>query len=108
MRHEKIPGHKLHSYKLVAFSIAIHFTSIHPLYDRYESPSTNNPITIAAIFITFFMAYHATVPNRKPPPAENTRFSIDNYWCPPSESALLSVNPRFFLYSCLDLTNALL
>jgi hypothetical protein len=60
----------------VAFSISIHFTSIRPLYDRYERPATNNPIIIAAIFITFLMAYPAAAPNRNPPPAENTRFSI--------------------------------
>ena len=40
----------------VAFSISIHFTPIHPLYERYERPTTNNPITITAIFITFLMA----------------------------------------------------
>ena len=63
----------------VSFSISIHFISIHPLYDRYERPTTNKPILTAAIFITFFMAYPATAPNRNPLPAENTRFSIDNY-----------------------------
>ena len=63
----------------VTFSISTHLTSIHPLYDRYERPTTNNPITIAAIFITFLMAYPATAPNRNPPPAEKTMFSIDKY-----------------------------
>jgi hypothetical protein len=28
---------------LVAFSISVHFMSIHPLYDRYTRPATNNP-----------------------------------------------------------------
>jgi hypothetical protein len=62
---------------LVAFSISIHFTSIYPLYDKYERPITNNPITIAAIFITFLMTYPATAPNRNLPSAENTIFSIN-------------------------------
>ena len=35
---------------IVAFSISNHFTSIHPLYDRYASPATNNPTTTAAYF----------------------------------------------------------
>ncbi len=26
----------------VAFSTSIHFTSIHPLYNKYERPTTNN------------------------------------------------------------------
>src|SRR5215469_9435816 len=55
-----------------------HFTSTHPLYDRYARPATNNPITIAAIFITFFMAYPATAPTRNPPPAEKRKSSTGN------------------------------
>jgi hypothetical protein len=62
---------------LVAFSISTHFTSIHHLYERYERLTTNNPIITAAIFITFLMAYPATAPNRKPPPAENRMHSTD-------------------------------
>jgi hypothetical protein len=60
---------------LVAFSISIHFTSIHPLYDKYARPATNNPTTTAAIFMTFLIAYPATAPNRKAPPAEKRRSS---------------------------------
>jgi hypothetical protein len=41
---------------LVVFSISIHFMSIHPLYDRYARPATNNPTTTAAVFMTFLMA----------------------------------------------------
>src|SRR5438094_7645445 len=63
---------------LVAFSNATHFTSMNPLYDKYASAATNNPTTTAAIFITFFIAYPATAPNRNPPPAENTKSSIGN------------------------------
>jgi hypothetical protein len=37
---------------LVAFSIFTHFTSIHPVYDRYARPAINNPTTTAAIFKT--------------------------------------------------------
>ena len=60
---------------LVAFSISIHFTSIHPLYDRYARTATNNPTTTAAIFMTFLIAYPATAPNRNPPPVEKRKSS---------------------------------
>ncbi|MGB6532081.1 MAG: hypothetical protein WBF33_28570, partial [Candidatus Nitrosopolaris sp.] len=40
---------------LVAFSISIHFMSIHHLYDMYARPATNNPTTTAAIFMTFLI-----------------------------------------------------
>jgi hypothetical protein len=60
---------------LVAFSISIHFTSIHPLYDRYARPATNNPTTNAAIFMTFLIAYPATAPKRIPTPAEKRKSS---------------------------------
>src|SRR5215469_12959384 len=63
---------------LDASSIAAHFTSIQPLYDRYTRAATNNPITTAAIFITFFIAYPATAPNRNPPPAEKRKSSTGN------------------------------
>src|SRR5712691_5336068 len=33
------------------YSIGIHFTSNHPLYDKYVSATTNNPTTIAASLI---------------------------------------------------------
>jgi hypothetical protein len=36
----------------ITFSISIHFTSIHPLYNGHERPTTNNPITTAASFMT--------------------------------------------------------
>jgi hypothetical protein len=49
------------------------------LYERYERPTTNNPITITAIFITFLMAQPATAPNRKPLPAENRGSLLSNY-----------------------------
>jgi hypothetical protein len=48
----------------------IHFTSNHPLYDKYESATTNKPTIIAASLINFFIAYPATAPNRNPPPTE--------------------------------------
>ena len=38
---------------LVAFSIAVHLTSIQPLYDRNAKPATNNPTTSAANFHDF-------------------------------------------------------
>ena len=41
---------------LVAFSIAIHFTSTNPLYDKYESAATNKPITTGGHFHNFFIA----------------------------------------------------
>jgi hypothetical protein len=73
---------------LVAFSISIHFTSIHPLYDRYARPATNNlTTTTAAIFMTFLIAYPATAPNRNPPPAEKRNSSTGK-----SEDALSSQN----------------
>jgi len=42
---------------LVVLSVATHFTSIRPLYERYERPTTNNPIIIAATFITPLTAF---------------------------------------------------
>ena len=60
---------------LVAFSIAVHLTSIQPLYDRNAKPATNNPTTSAAIFMTFLIAYPAAAPNRNPPPAEKRKSS---------------------------------
>ena len=38
-----------------------------------QRPITNNPIIIASIFITFFLAYPATALNRNPPPAEKRK-----------------------------------
>jgi hypothetical protein len=38
--------------------------------------------TTAAIFITFFMAYPATAPNRNPPPAEKRKYSAGNLEAP--------------------------
>ena len=58
---------------LVAFSIAVHLTSIQLLYDKYAKP--NNPTITAAIFMTFLIAYPATAPNRNPPPAEKRKSS---------------------------------
>ena len=58
---------------LMATSIAVHLTSIQPLYDRNAKPATNNPTTTAAIFMTFLIAYPATIPNRNPPPAEKKK-----------------------------------
>jgi hypothetical protein len=42
-----------------------------------ERSVTSIPITIAAIFMTFLIAYPARVPNRNPPTAQNRMFSID-------------------------------
>ena len=70
---------------LVAISIAVHLTSIQPLYDRNAKPATNNPTTTAAIFMTFLIAYPATAPNRNPPPAEKRNSSSGK-----SEDALSS------------------
>ena len=58
---------------LVAISIAVHFTSIQPLYDKYAKPAANSPTTTAAIFMTFLIAYPTTAPNRNPPPAEKRK-----------------------------------
>jgi hypothetical protein len=70
---------------LAAFSISIHFMSIHPLYDRYARPAINNPKTTAAIFVIFLIAYPATAPNRNPAPAEKRKSSIGK-----SKHAMLS------------------
>lgn len=40
----------------VAFSIANHFTSTYPLYDKYASPNRKKPKTITANLISFFKA----------------------------------------------------
>ena len=72
---------------LVAFSIAVHLTSIQPLYDRDAKPATNNPTITAAIFMTFLIAYPATAPNRNPTPAEKRKSSTGK-----SEDALSSQN----------------
>jgi hypothetical protein len=72
---------------LVATSIAVHLTSIQPLYARNAKPATNNPTTTAAIFKTFLIAYPATAPNRNPPPAEKRKTSTRK-----SEDALSSQN----------------
>ena len=53
---------------LIEISIAVHLTSIQPVYDRNAKPATNNPTTTAAIFMTLLIAYPATAPNRNPPP----------------------------------------
>ncbi len=42
-----------------------------------ERSVTSIPITIAAIFMAFLIAYPARVPNRNPLPAQNRMFSID-------------------------------
>ncbi len=57
----------------------------------------HNPITTAAIFITFIIIYPATAPNREPPSAENTRFSIDKLL-----GSRLTC-PSLFVYSYVDL-----
>ena len=38
---------------LMEVSIAVHLTSIQPLYDRNARPATNNPTTTAAYFHDF-------------------------------------------------------
>ena len=63
---------------LVASSIVVHLTSIQPLYDRNAKSARNNPTTTAAIFMTFFIAYPATAPNRNPPPAEKNSKALKN------------------------------
>jgi len=41
---------------LIVFFISTHFTSVHPLYDRCERPTTNKPILTAENLLTVFIS----------------------------------------------------
>ena len=82
---------------LVIFSIATHFTSINPLYDKYVSATTNKPTT-TALFHDFLYGIPATAPNRNPPPAENTRFSNGNL----EETPHQGLSPCFSRFDSLN------